>query len=284
MRKAELECEPVDERLQRRARRAHGARHVDEAVAACVEKVRRADRGEDLACLVVGGKDRDGDGFGDRAGALSRERLKPALKPCVECGAYDGNAGRVGDQALRRVRREHRKLVPMIGRGLLQRRRDVLLGEDAGGERALEHAVARRVGGCRVPVGTARLGRLRQRDEQRRLCRRQPPRLLAKIGERRGANTLDVPAIGGERQVELEDLVLGKQFFQLQRHQHLMELAADVARVLLRQKPRHLHGDGGGAGDRPPLADELPCGTEERLHVDPVVLAEAPVLVGEERR
>ena len=44
-----LESEAVDERLQRRARRADGARHVDMAVALIVEEPGRADRGEDVA-------------------------------------------------------------------------------------------------------------------------------------------------------------------------------------------------------------------------------------------
>ena len=49
MGEAELEGEPVDQRLQRRARRAHRRRHVDEAAIVGVEVAGRADRGEDVA-------------------------------------------------------------------------------------------------------------------------------------------------------------------------------------------------------------------------------------------
>ena len=49
MRNPELEGEPVDQRLERRARRAHRLGHVDPARAAGVEQAGRADAGDDLA-------------------------------------------------------------------------------------------------------------------------------------------------------------------------------------------------------------------------------------------
>ncbi len=50
---AGLEGEAVDERLQGRARRAHGGRHVDGAEAGVVEIAGRADVGDDLARRVI---------------------------------------------------------------------------------------------------------------------------------------------------------------------------------------------------------------------------------------
>ena len=79
-----------------------------------------------------------------------------------------------------------------------------------------------------MAVGPARLGRLRERDEQRRLGRLKPPRLLAEIGERGGADALDVTAIGRKRQVEIEDLLLREPLFQRQRRHIWRELAADA--------------------------------------------------------
>ncbi len=53
MREALLEGQRVDERFQRRARRAQRARHVDRAVARGIGEIRRADAGADLAARVV---------------------------------------------------------------------------------------------------------------------------------------------------------------------------------------------------------------------------------------
>ena len=51
---------------------------------------------------------------------------------------------------------------------------------------------------------------MRQRYQQRRLRGRQPRRLLAEIGERGRARALEIAAIGREREVEGEDLVLAE--------------------------------------------------------------------------
>ena len=67
-----LEGEAVDERLQRRARRAHGARHVDGAEAVLVEIARRADVRDHLAGAVVDGDQRGGQASAQRVAACSR--------------------------------------------------------------------------------------------------------------------------------------------------------------------------------------------------------------------
>ena len=195
----------------------------------------------------------------------------------------DRLVGRGGDLALGDVRRQHRKSVAAVGHGLGRRDLRFLFGEDTGFGGACQHAVARgfRRGG--IAVGAAAFRRLRQRDEQRGLRRRQPPRLLAEIGERGGADAFDVAAIGRERQVEVQDRVLVELSLQRQRRQHLREFSADRARRFVRQEPRHLHGDGRGAGDRAAVPHELERGAEERLHIDAAMLAEAPVLVGDQR-
>ena len=72
--------------------------------------------------------------------------------------------------------------------------------DHAFGDQAVEHAVAGGARGPGVAVGPARLRRLRQGDEQRRLGGGQPLRLLAEIGERGGADALDVAAIGSKQQ------------------------------------------------------------------------------------
>ena len=78
VRDAELEGETVDERLQRRAWRAQGAGHVDEAVAPRVEEVRGADRCQDLSGPVVGDQDGDGNGIGEGRRRARRQALAAA--------------------------------------------------------------------------------------------------------------------------------------------------------------------------------------------------------------
>ena len=78
MDEAVLEAEPVDERLERRARRAHRRRHVDLAGAARVEIVGRGDAREHLAGRMIDGEDRDRDVGPERTRALARELLEIA--------------------------------------------------------------------------------------------------------------------------------------------------------------------------------------------------------------
>ena len=235
-----LEGEAVDQRLQRRARRADGARHVDEAAAALVEEAGRADRGENLAGLVVGDEDGDRNGIGERGGALRGERFQAALQAGLDGEPVDGSCPAPRRPGARRYGRRASGHGAAGRRHLFRPRRGgVVLGQDAGRDDAREHAVAGGFGACGVAVGAAPLRRLRQGDEQRRLGRVQPARLLAEIGERGGAHALDVAAIGGERQVELEDLVLGERPLQSERGQHLVELAGGAAgRIALRAAAR----------------------------------------------
>ena len=67
----------------------------------------------------------------------------------------------------------------------------------------------------RIAVGAAHLRRLRQRDQQGRLGQRQPPRLLAEIGERGGAHAFEVAAERRQPQIEAQDRVLGQPPLQL---------------------------------------------------------------------
>src|SRR6516164_842072 len=75
MNEAVLEAEPIDERLQRRARRAHCRCHIDLAGAARVEIVRRGDAREHLAGRMIDGEDRNRHVGPERAGALARKLL-----------------------------------------------------------------------------------------------------------------------------------------------------------------------------------------------------------------
>ena len=145
--------------------------------------------------------------------ALCATRLQPLLHAALD-GEPRGasSAGCVARAPSRRhaaasagsARRAAGHVVERCARGLAlaeQRRRSTMRASTR------SRAASR---GLRVAVGPALLGQLRQRDEQRGFGDGQPPRLLAEIGERGGAHAFEVAAIGRERQVELEDLVLGE--------------------------------------------------------------------------
>ena len=79
-------------------------------------------------------------------------------------------------------------------------------------------------------IGPAQLRRLRQGDEQSCFAEREPARLLAEIGERGGPDPFEIAAVRGEREVEVEDLVLAQNALELNGADCLPEL--DVKRAL----------------------------------------------------
>ena len=285
MNDAVLEAEPVDEGLERRARRAHGVGHVDLAGALILEIAGGADPGEHLAARMIDGEDRDRDVRPERPGALARERLEARLPRAV-----DGEA----DQRTARHRRhglvggmggEHRHRRASCRHRLGLRLRDLGVGEQAARRDAVEHAVARaprRLGGA---VRPPRLRRLRQRDEQRRLAERQPPRLLAEIGERGGADAFEIAAIGREAQVKGEHLVLGQRALELDGAHDLAELGDERTLAPRLEETRHLHRQGRAAGhDVAGWLTICPAARRKRGGIDAGMAAEALVLVGDQQR
>ncbi len=150
-------------------------------------------------------------------------------------------------------------------------------------EGAVEHPVARRF--CRAgrAVGPARLGRLRQRDEQRRLAVTEAARLLAEIGQRGGAQAFEIAAIGRQRQIQVEDLAFGKTPLQFISAENLPRLGQKCALGARLQQTRRLHGQGRASGHGVAVADKLPCGAQQRGKIDAVVAVEMLVLIGFEQ-
>ena len=93
--------------------------------------------------------------------------------------------------------------------------RDLGIAEQALAGDAIEHAIARELRPLGKAIGPAIFRRLRQRYEQRRFAEREPPWLLAEISERGRADAFEIAAIGREREIEAEDLVLGERPFEL---------------------------------------------------------------------
>ena len=104
------------------------------------------------------------------------------------------------DRLVGGVRGERRHRAARAGRAFGLRLRDLVERKAACKADAVEHAVARAMRDVGRAVGPAQLGRLRDRDQQRGFAEREPPRLLAEIGERGGAHAFEVAAIGRERE------------------------------------------------------------------------------------
>ena len=211
MGEAGLEGEAIDERLQGRARRAHGARSCRRRRSGHRRDSRATRRGR--SPRRCGGRRRSAaaDRRPPSAAACSRtscSRLACACASSVRrctrrvlfcstsasarCGASIGNS---------------RRTVGM--RSALARSASSAVITPASAARSSTRLRARRAA-SREAVRPAQLRRLRQRHQQRRLGQRQPPRLLAEVGERGRAHALQIAAERRQPQVEAQDRVLGQ--------------------------------------------------------------------------
>ena len=284
---AVFEAKTVDERLERRAGRAQRLRHVDLAGAAQVEIIGRADAGQNIAGCIVDGEDGERDiraeRGGKRADALAREIFQILLYDGVDGEPMHFRLRGFGDDPVGDVRRQHRHRAAAGRHRLGFGERDLVGRDHAGRGKAVEHAVARRARDLGKPIRPAQLRRLRQCYQERRFAKRQPPRLFAEIGERRGADALDVAAIGRKIEIEREDLVLGQRTLDLDRAHHLAQFCHHAAAHFGRlQQPRHLHGQGRGAGAKLSAGCELQRRAQHRPRIDAVMDAETLVLIGEQ--
>jgi hypothetical protein len=95
-------------------------------------------------------------------------------------------------------------------------------------------------------VGASPLGGLGQGDQQGLFTVGEGFGLVAEIGQAGGPQALEIAAVGGERQVEGEDLALGEPGLDLQGARHLDQLGAQGAGPGL-QQAGGLHGERRGA-------------------------------------
>ena len=150
-------------------------------------------------------------------------------------------------------------------------------------DHAVEHAVARRARGIGIAIEPSGFRRLRQRHQQRRFRERQSLRLLAEIGDRGGANALEIAAIRRQRQIQIEDLVFCQLPLDFERANHLPQLCMNRSLPPRLQQPRQLHGDGGAAGHDVAPGDQLKRGAPQRERIDAGMRAEAPVFIGQQQ-
>ena len=125
---------------------------------------------------------------------------------------------------------------------------------------------------CVEAIRPAQLRRLRQGHEQGCFAEREPARLLAEIRERGGPDPFQIAAIRGEREVEVEDLVLAQDALELNGADRLPELDVKRAFASRLEQACDLHGDGRAAGDDVPVGDELQRGAAEGERIDAVML------------
>ncbi len=275
-----FEGKAVDERLQRRTRRAADARHVDPAGAAAVEIIRRADFAEDFAGAGIGHYHGDGDFRTQPFGRLAGDGLKAVLHRAVERGLVLDRLRVLAQRQFRKVGGIGGKLAAAVRHGFKAGALGLALADDIRDGKAGQHALARLFGDVAVAVRAALFGKLRQGDEQGGFGDREPLRLLAEPGKACGPHALQIAAIGGERQVEIEDFSLGKPAFELDGAGHLAQLRKHRAAFARLDQPGDLHGERGGARDDAAIADELAGGAQKRPGVDTAVLVEASVLIG----
>ena len=146
----------------------------------------------------------------------------------------------------------------------------------------LQHAVARGLRTGRVAVGAAALGQLRQRHQQRGFRDAEALRLLAEPGERGGAHALEIAAIGRQRQVALEDFLLGQPPLDLDGAEDLAEFLAEAAAFARLDQAGELHRQRRAARHDAAVAGELRRGAGKRDVVDAGVVEEALVLIGDQ--
>jgi hypothetical protein len=120
------------------------------------------------------------------------------------------------------------------------------------------------------------LGNHRQRH---RLDRAQIRRLLAEIDQARRANALNVPAIGREIQIGLENFPLRAVELKVDRRHDLQQLASDRPRIEMIMEPRQLHRDRRRAEQLPLSARIGPARPCQCQRIDPRVVVEIAVLM-----
>ena len=199
------------------------------------------------------------------------ERKEQLLFPRSASGGPVGEVGRMMGEGAARIRK-------VAG----QRKLRFSLAQAPGLGQAVDNPVPGTSRLFREAVWPPRFRRLRQGDQQGGFGGGQAPRLLAQPRQRGRADSLDIAAIGSEREVELEDLLLGEGLLEPQCVAHLDDLGAQAAVAMGGKQPRHLHGEGRGAGNDPPMRGPLPGGAQDGERVDPRVAVEAGILIGDQ--
>jgi hypothetical protein len=288
MQHALVEREAVDERLQRRSRRALGERSVHLPVDRVVEEVGRAD---DRANAHVARIDEHRARIDDADAALARDVLRDLplerlLQLRVDCRRDDV----VGacpilcrEQHRRRVRRAERKVA---NAAQVHRQVD-------------ESALLRSIRVPLDPLCVQTVARIDERPlllvaqgpprralgndgERQRLGERELRRRPVEVDQARRADAFDILPVRREIEIRLEDVGLRVARLERERIADLLELRERRARVEPVHQPRELHRHRRAALSRAAgvRADRR---ADERGAVDARMRREVPVLVQQHR-
>ena len=228
-----------------------------------------------------------------RPGQFRAERVRRARGQRFEARLQPRVDGRADDRrSLGRATAASAAWAAIIGKGAPLGRR---LGPGAGAaslggqamrcrQRAIEHAVARARAAFGHAIGRGASGDCGNATSSAASAERQALRLLAEIGEARGAQALDIAAIGRQRKIEIEDLRLVAAAASSCTRAHICRsLAASVrsargssrrATCMVRVEPPET--------TRP--WRHMPGGARRRAGVDAAMLREAPILIGDQHR
>ena len=278
-----LEREAVDERLERGAGRAQGLRHVDLTGAALVEIIGARDPREHFAGRVLDRDDRDRDVRAERVGALARELFERPLHGRVNRERDNLAPLRRRHCLVGRVGREHRHRPAARLHMLRFCQLDLIRGNAPGKRDPFEHARTRTLRGVNRAIGPACFGRLRDRHQQRCFRERQPPRLLAEIGERGGTHAFEIAAIGCQPEIEREDFILCQRSLELNRAHRLPQLGQQRALGAWLEQARYLHRNGRAARHDAAVRHQLRRRTHHSERIDAAVRIEALVLVRDQQ-
>ncbi len=147
---------------------------------------------------------------------------------------------------------------------------------------APQYLVARGTCSVGMTIRAQPARRLRQHRQQRRLGARQLAGRLAQVRPRRRLDAFDRTTERRMVEIQVEDLRLAQVRLQLQRAEHLHELAVEGMRDRLND-PRHLHGQRGTARDDAAVAKAAGETTQQRIRIHAGMAVEPAVLVGQQR-
>ena len=271
----------IQQRLEGGTGRTPGPHHVHMAGAAAIAELQRADIRTCLQAAVVHHQQGRRGTFGQVGKIAFQTLLQRPLQVGVDGGVNALRLRLLPVQALGQQRRLQRWLQAAGDHDLLLRLGHHRCGPDPLRLHARQHLVAGALRCLRVTVRAQPAGCLRQHRQQGRLGMRERTGRLAQVSPAGRLHALDGAAERCPFQVQGEDLTLVQVGFQLQRAQHLAQLAGDGAGVRFEQAG-HLHGQGRAPGNDPALPQPLPGSTQQGPRVDAGVAMEVPVLVGQQ--
>jgi hypothetical protein len=177
-----VESHRIDERLQSRSRRPHGARHVERSSPRRRRKIRVADIGEHPPVVIVDDHGSNCSLGIERRGLAFEKRLDPLLQQRFDCRAMGRRRRVFVPQCPREMRRPERHREPQRRHILLARLSESSARDHALRRHAQEDAIAGGAGGLRMSIRPKVFRRSWNGDEQGAFRRREPRRFLPEIG------------------------------------------------------------------------------------------------------